>query len=201
MTFKEPRLLQRLNPPIFGELSLNDMALGFDRGTITKLNQFFSFDYMGSPKFEMGALPRAMAKFMKHYKSDEMVKYLKTVEVDQAPYHYHRAPRNSKYVSIWIVGPVAYMDNIVEFIESEAAGLHGDFDERTFLQEAVFDNEAKNDGVLNGNRRIGWFDLENSFMFFIDEKPFKEFTNAIESALTQQAKAESKPSAVPIARP
>jgi hypothetical protein len=172
MSFKKPKHLQRLNPSTSGGLNLNDMALGFNRKAIAKLNQFFSFDYMGSSKFEKGALPKAVSKFMRHYQNGEMFKLLTSIEVVQSDYHQRVSPRDTKFVPVWIIAPISVIDDVVTFIESEAAGLD-----------------------------IGWFDLDNSFMFFIDERPFQDFTSAIEYTLAQQSKPETKRSSAAIARP
>jgi len=201
MSFKKPEHLQRLNPSTSGGLNLNDMALGFNREVITELNQFFSFDYMGSSKFEMGALPRAVSKFMRHYQNGEMFKLLTSVEVVQSDYHQRVSPRDTKFVPVWIIAPRSVIDDAITFIESEAAGLDNDLASKSFFQESAFFDELEKAGVLNGSRRIGWFDLDNSFIFFIDERPFQDFTSAIEYTLAQQSKPKTKRSSAAIARP
>jgi len=160
----ESWLVQRLLPPSPGNMIANAFSFGggLINGGISNegmdiLNSLFRFDYMGSSEFEWGAVPKALQKIAdQHNKYVAFEVSIKT-EKNEAP--------------IYIIAKPEWKEQIIKNLKKWASG-------DDYLKESVKLDRAINKTYFNGkqvedyNLCIGWLELDNGYMFFINNKLF-----------------------------
>lgn len=200
------RLVQRLHAPSGSVDQPLSPLTGFTAHAREILRQLFTCDYMGSSDFEWGAIPKALKNMVDHkhkLDTDQM-----EIEVTPDPWakrnaegELERAKRsagdemeetgkNSDYFRkgltmaeaqlariidpkphpIYIIAPRKLMNYAKTFIAVEAAGNHR-LHEPTHLRESFV-------GSSYNAKNIGWFELDNGFMFFSDWTMFDRVTQA-----------------------
>jgi hypothetical protein len=164
-------LVQRLQKPYPGcENNPFNFGGGLRCGGLNKeafdvINKVFKFDYMGAAEFEFGAV----AKSIKN-----IVEYLQKVEGVYGQFKIQGLP-------IYYICHASVEADVKERIK-ELSSPYRKF--RT--KEAVLFNEAigaRKDSTLKTDDKyrqhllnyVGWLELENHFMFFIDKTTFEQF--------------------------
>lgn len=152
---------------------------GFRKEAMELIRPFISFDYMGASEFEWGAVPQAF-RFLTEQAALNHIVYG----------HFSLGDENYYYIC-----PFQYQDEVRKRIENLRA------DEGPFrLKEhcglkAYF--TSKNEWA---KRNVGWIELDNGFMFFVDKEMFDEtsefirtFGEAMSAAIAAEAaKKEQK---------
>lgn len=188
--FKEPWLIQRLDPPRAGQdgTLLPDNPFSFGGGLLNGglteeamilLRPLFTFDYMGSAEFEFGIVPLTLGFIV-----DNRKKY-KTQVLDAITKAKHTA-------KIYLIIPKKFEEEILAFVINEAfdpasamGGRRGGLKEATRLSRTI---DANNPVVLNSHpdsvttyhRAGGWLELDNGFMFFTDKTMFEGIAKLFE---------------------
>lgn len=145
-------LIQRLNKPTppnpfsFGGGLSNG---GLSGVTTSVLSGIFSFDYMGAAEFEFGAIPVALQFIATQAKKKKIT--------------------SGKIGDIFYICPNSYRDGVLDIIvrllaDESSLGLK----EHCGLADH-FDNKALYDGET-----LGWLELDNGFMFFVDQEMFEK---------------------------
>jgi hypothetical protein len=167
-------LIQRLEKPLESESKLfNDLrdSLAFGGGLVNGglnndamklLRPVFRFDYMGSAEFEFGAVPQTLASIFEYSKR----RLLKKPEAVVG--------------NVKLKKPVYYIcrkEDEKEVIERiEILGIKGDLGDKggnkISLKESCNLKESLN--REDWSQAVGWIELDNDFMFFIDEEMFNK---------------------------
>lgn len=171
---KQSWLIQRLrrptrspNPFAFGGGLRNG---GLSDEAMSLLQRIFSFDYMGAAEFEFGAVPKAFQRLAKLAGENK----LKTTELQLKPSQVHKkyrpkdAPVPKEVPTIYVLGPEEDLPEIVERIRGFAAEPYSGLKETTRLNSALMPAHEWDMDL------IGWFDLDNDFMFFTDGVAFRK---------------------------
>jgi hypothetical protein len=149
---KNTFLIQRLLCPRNQGVVFNRMAFGgggeqFSEGERPKLAQICTFDYMGAAEFEYGAVPEALDKM----REGRLVSFSKTI--------------NKKEVYILCqVGDEKEVSRRLELLAK---------DEIRLKEPSSFDWVISGMGA----RVHGWLELDNGFLFTVDENMMNGFMN------------------------
>lgn len=146
------RLIQRLNKPApptpfaFGGGLPNG---GLPEQAAKTISAIFSFDYMGAAEFEYGAVPAALQFIAVQARKRKIVA--------------------GKIGDIYYLCPKSYKNGVLDIIVRLLA------DESTLrLNEhcGLADHFNKNAPYHRGT--LGWLELDNGFMFFVDQEMFEK---------------------------
>ncbi|MDE1854750.1 MAG: hypothetical protein KGH57_00295 [Candidatus Micrarchaeota archaeon] len=153
---RKPWLIQRLLMPD-ERLPLGNpfsFGAGYKNGGLSDeaneaLNKVFSFAYMGAAEYEWGAIPTSLGKIFEMNKQHEIATGVLKLEEGDVFYFC-----NSKIEK-----------GVREVIKRIA---HGGIRTRDYVgvREALKNNERKHGDLA------GWLELDNHFMFFVDEEMF-----------------------------
>lgn len=166
-------LVQRLNAPR-GSDSPFSFGGGLHNGGINAdamnlIRQIWSFDYMGAAEFEFGAVPEALQRI-----ADTKLRHLGThsfalrVPKDVAkPWSEETAPEAHER-TVYVIGRKDWHEEIERRVRGWAK-RDGNDDFRT--KESVMLDSALRPGRYTPDV-LGWLELNNGFMFFIDEDMF-----------------------------
>ena len=170
-------LVQRLKKPYKGNADNPfNFGGGLLRGGMNEegyraLNQIFTFDYMGSAEFEFGAVPKAIDDIAKGFGEGNGV--TGEIKIDGVPVYY-LTHKNAEKETIQRIEDLA-KDPFITKIRLK---------EWTNFQDAI----AARNGTLVNKRGldlamdcIGWIELDNNFVFFIDKESFEKFKMLVES--------------------
>ena len=149
---EKTHLIQRLKKPTertspfsFGGGLRNG---GIPKGGMGLLSKICSFDHMGVAEFEYGAVPEALDKIWDYSNENHATKGLVHLPKDV---HY-----------ICEKGTQKYVEDIIQKLYKNETKLY--LKEPTFLR-----------GSIQGKMDIkGWLELDNAFMFFIDNEMYKK---------------------------
>lgn len=157
--FHNSYLIQRLCKPMNHEILAETFAFGgglknggLSEDAMKLLRPIFSFDYMGSAEFEFGAIPETFRRIATH------IKEYSTWEI------------NINKKPVYVIGASKFKGNIDETINKVSKNkIH--LKEYAGLDHALdLDKYSKNREC----RYIGWLELDNGFMFFIDKTTFEQ---------------------------
>jgi len=175
---KRTYLVQRLKKPYKGNADNPfNFGGGLLRGGMNEegyraLNQIFTFDYMGAAEFEFGAVPDAIDAIAKGFGNGDGV--TGEIEIGGVPVYY-LTHKNVEKETIQRIKDLAKDDPFVTKIRLK---------EWTCLGDAI----AVRNGTLANKRgfesameHIGWIELDNRFMFFVDKEAFEKFKMLVES--------------------
>lgn len=136
---------------------------GFTEKSYNQINKLFRFDYMGSSEFEWGAVPKSLKRiqtYMINNNEATGVVYICTNPV--------------YYICNKVNQPEIF--NRIKDIQLNKFRLkeHSFFDEA--LAARVPDNVVpeKKDKYKFALDYVGWIDIENDFMFFLDKEIFEK---------------------------
>lgn len=166
-------LVQRLKKP-YKDNAGNPFSFGGGllRGGMNEdgyraLNQIFTFDYMGSAEFEFGAVPKAIDAIAKGFGEGNGV--TGEIKINGVPVYY-LTHKNVEKETIRCIEDLA-KDPYITKIRLK---------EWTNFGDAI--------AARNGNKPdkyamdyIGWIELDNNFIFFVDKEAFEKFMMMVES--------------------
>lgn len=173
---KNSYLIQRLQKPCPGsDDNPFNWGCGLLRGGINKdayaiINQIFRFDYMGSAEFEFGAVPQSLDWIVKGFAAGDGV--TGEISIHKIPIYY-----------------LCHKDQEAEVKEriKELAKSQRTFrtKESVMLDEALAarDPHVTDPDKIKHNKYyleyIGWLELDNNFMFFLDKEAFDKFVSLL----------------------
>lgn len=140
---------------------------GLQRGGLSKeawdlLAPIFRFDYMGAAEFEFGAVPETLAKIF-----DEKDKYESFV--DKVKYEYKSWKDDKDYTGsrdIFVICKIEDKEEVLKRIRHFAKNSYSNTKELVCLNESMAEKSSR--------EYIGWLELDNGYMFFIDEGAFRK---------------------------
>lgn len=171
--YKTPRRIQRLKRPT--DETGSDPMLGFNSAALKALSKVFTFDYMGNNDFESGELPKAFGTLFEkvqseRYRAGEMNVHIKAID---PPWSRDDRVKETTEVTVYVIALDSIYDRFCDFIRSEAAGERNNLIEITFFQTSCLE-DVYGDELYKLMSRRGWFDLDNSAFFFIDEDMYEK---------------------------
>ena len=161
---KRTYLVQRLQTPLsFEKIGLKDNPFTFGGGlkngglsndAMDVLRSIFSFDYMGSAEFEWGAIPQSLTNIVEnliHYSAH-------SIEINKVP--------------VYIICNTEQYDLVEQRVRELAVEQKLTLKEYCGLELCIID-------ILKNRpyRFVGWLELNNDFMFFVDKEVFKNVVN------------------------
>jgi len=155
---EKTHLIQRLLKPLDQSNPLSTKANAFGGGlkygglreeTANLLSQIWTFDYMGSAEFEWGAVPNALSKIWNYTKGGRAKTGIVALPKDVYYLCETEMERDVK--------------KIIKRLYKNERRLH--LKENCFLRESIDDQKYF-------EKYGGWLELDNGFMFFIDEEMY-----------------------------
>ena len=146
---------------------LSDEAMEIIRG-------IWEFDYMGSAEFEFGAVPKALHEIAKMAEAEKLVVARLEVETKDDPRPFGKTAKPGIVKgTVWALCHEDHVANVTTRIKKwardEFEGGRGT-KETVGLERALREPESP-------HRAKGWLELDNGFLFFIDEEMFKKAAN------------------------
>jgi hypothetical protein len=173
---KQSYLIQRLKKPYKGNTNNPfNFGGGLARGGICKdcydaLNQIFTFDYMGAAEFEFGIIPEVLGRIFRYYADGRSVKGRLCIHGIPVYYLCHEVQK-------------AEVDKRIQ--EIATGKVRGK--ERALLDEAlasrVPDRVVPEKSMKYSDYKdyIGWLELDNDFIFFLDKEPLENFSKYLDT--------------------
>lgn len=164
-------LIQRMQKPIgrVNRFAFGGGGSGFHPDVAKQLAEVCSWDYMGAAEYEFGAPAKALNRMILGKKSLKAGAF-------KVEYKYDRPQWLDKIAKQFVgEGKVFYIcpKKEVEEVKARIAKWAKDY-KHSHLRPETRD-ELYLDAALAGERDVcGWFDLDNDFMFFTDEKMWRE---------------------------
>jgi len=165
-------LVQRLKTPYKGNVDNPfNFGSGLLRGGMTEkgyhvLNQIFTFDYMGSAEFEFGAVPKAIDAIAKGFAEGNGT--TGQIVIDGVPVYY-LTHKNVEKETVKRIEDLAKDPYITKIRLKEWTGFGDAISARTGKKEDEYAMEW-----------IGWIELDNCFMFFVDKEAFEKVKMMVE---------------------
>jgi hypothetical protein len=170
-------LVQRLKKPYEGNAD-NPFTFGcglkyggMNEEGYRALNQIFTFDYMGSSEFEHGAVPETIDAIAKGFGEGNGV--TGEIKINGVPVYY-LAHKGSEQETIRRIEDLAKDPYITKIRLKEWTA----FDDAIAARNGTLANKR---GFEFAMERIGWIELDNNFMFFVDKEAFEKFKMLVES--------------------
>jgi len=169
-------LIQRLRKPtvaLDGKIFENPFSFGggYRRGGLTEeafnaLGKIWSYDYMGAAEFEFGALPESFERIKKNL--NEYIFDKVNIEATATDYSGKRIKKIKKDQDVFYFCLRDDQKEVEELLKKFANGVEHDYRSKEYigLSESIFYEDL---------RVVGWHDIENDFLFFIDKQMFENF--------------------------
>jgi hypothetical protein len=170
---KRTYLVQRLKKPYKGNADNPfNFGGGLLRGGMNEegyrmLNQIFTFDYMGASEFEHGAVPKALDAIAQAFEKGDGA--TGEIEIDCVPVYY-LTHKNVEKETVARIKDLA-KDPFVTKMRLKEWTRFGDV-------ISARNGTKKDDYAM---KYIGWIELDNCFMFFVDKEAFEKFKALVES--------------------
>lgn len=163
---KKSHLIQRLKKPHGSKdtvLEIFNFGGGFKNGGLSDeamdlIRGIFSFDYMGAAEYEFGAVPEAFQKIGKN------VKHMTTATMT--------VKGKNGDVPVYIIAHEEWIPDIKVLINLFATDPYGK--QTPHIKRGVHLETRINKPTEYNQDQVGWFELDNGFFFFIDEKMFRD---------------------------
>ena len=164
---KRSWLIQRMKKPTgsFTNFAFGGGGSGFSEENAKGLSQICSWDYMGASEYEFGAPANSMNR-MASNKDEFVANLINTVDG-----------------TVFYLCPNAIKDEVEQRITKWAGS------EETGTRDTIYLWEILHN-VRTAYMRdcCGWFDIENDFMFFTDEKMWRSFSQALDIIIPSKKK-------------
>ena len=187
-------LIQRLQAPYSpkdGEIDVSCLAFGggLKNGglapeTMGFLNKIWSFDYMGSSEFEHGAVPESLQKIAVAAEKKQLI-------CGSTKLYYKFQDQYSRLrvcdevfdgnKRVYYLCPKEFTEEVKTRLAIWAQNDYNDTKETILLNLAMAGRETR-------RCPCGWLELDNGFMFFTDEKMWRESCKLFEIATPSKKK-------------
>jgi len=180
-------LIQRLKQPVG---HINPFSFGGGGGKMTKedrevLDKIWSWDYMGAAEFEFGAVPEAFGKM----EGKEIIANFFTVPYKYDFMGWKDTPSQTfeGKKQVFYICQKEHEKEVKTRLKEWAWKETGKTKERIRFNEGLADvpKEIKSDIV-------GWFELDNGFFFFSDEKMWSNACKVLEVKIPSKKKVSKK---------
>lgn len=176
MKLQRTWLVQRLNKPYQTENTLSNLSEtfafggglingGLSKEAMNLLRPIFRFDYMGAAEFELGAVPKSLSYIFEHVK--EYAAHTITIAKQ----------------SVFVIAPQVFTKEIDEVLNQLAKN-------KIYCKESVLLDVALGLSKYYPKEKcntIGWLELDNHFMFFVDEVAYKKVATLFGMAVQENS--------------
>jgi len=176
-------LIQRLKQPIG---RVNPFSFGGGGGMMSKeamvaLAQIWSWDYMGAAEFEFGAVPEAFGKM----EGKDVIANFFTVPYKYEFMGWRDTPRQTfeGKQKVFYICIAEQEDEVKERLKIWAKKEPGGTKERIRFNEGLATVPTEIDSGV-----VGWFELDNGFFFFADEKMWRNACEILEIKVPSKKK-------------
>ena len=135
------------------------------------IRSIWEFDYMGSAEFEFGAVPKALQQIAKTAEAKKLVVVRLEVATKNDPRPCGRDALPG--VIEGVVYGLCHEDHVGEVTKRIKAWAHDEFAGGRSTKETVGLERALREPD-SPYRARGWLELDNGFLFFLDEEMFKK---------------------------
>ena len=177
MTMKRSYLIQRLNPPLGGDLGAKlSAAFVFGGGLpnggmspeVTKaITSFCSFDYMGASEFEHGALVDGLRILAKKVENEDSISWVAVEispdEVTHDPYKSREDVKRTEPLEIYVIYATSELDEVAERVRELAINP----EEQRPLENPQLSRKVLYTGPYDNT--IGWIELNNGWIATTEE--------------------------------
>ena len=176
-------LVQRLKQPTG---HINPFSFGGGGGGMTKearevLDKIWSWDYMGAAEFEFGAVPKAFGKM----DGKELVASFLKVSYKYFFNGWRDAPEQTfeGKKQVFYICIKEHEDEVKARLKKWAKAEPRNTKERIRFNEGLADMPKEIDSGI-----VGWFELDNGFFFFADEKMWRSACEILEIKVPSKKK-------------
>lgn len=154
---------------------------GLSKDAMSLLKEHFRFDYMGAAEYEWGAVPEAFAKMAEYRKNKHLIRMEidPLIVVPPRSYSFLQKPKKGskkketvpqkKEVPVYIICSIDHVEHITMLLH--LLSKYDDYElgirDSTNFRRSVH-GEDENYFLCHG-----WLELDNGFMFFIDQKMYE----------------------------
>jgi len=142
---------------------------GLSKEAMDLFKDVFRFDYMGSSEFEWGAVPEAFNMIAKSIK--DYIPYRIAVEYHKEKYSWNSNDKTLCRKDVYIICKKEWKEEVNKRIKAYAMGK--DYD-KMGTKEGVQLSYSLAD---EKDRVKGWIELDNGYMFFVDNEMFLKTCN------------------------
>jgi len=177
MSMERSWLIQRMQKPTgrVNPFSFGGGGSGFHPEVAKQLAEVCDWDYMGAAEYEFGAPAKALNRMI-------LAKKKLTAGAMKVPYRYDSPQWGDRIAKQFVgTGKVFYLcpkkdaEEVIARIAKWATNYkHGDTRDNVKLDASLAGEEANPNGIY------GWFDLDNDFMFFTDEKMWRAMCDGLD---------------------
>lgn len=185
---KRSKLIQRLSIPEGDVDAFGDnpyvgagpvLNWGISQESMKALRGVVVFDYMGAAEFEWGAIEKAMRLVADHRMIEELMGFVITIplrEVERTFFDEENEPPDGDG-TVWVICRKEDANEVSRRIRAWAKndvdrfGKH-DCDPEWYLLETTRLNAALRPNPVWPSKICGWFELDNGFFFFTEEKMY-----------------------------
>lgn len=166
----KPYLIQRLKKP--GVQTLNAFGGGYKNGGLSEeasdsLKSIWSFDYMGAAEFEYGAIPESL-DYIQSAKSNYIVN---SIEIDCIHKEYIKELRGLTVETkalVYYVCKKTDEKEVINWLKNVGDNVTREHRTKEYI------------GLPWCKDIVGWHDIKNHFLFFIDKEMCDKFCKLIE---------------------
>jgi hypothetical protein len=192
MVGRSSYLIQRLKKP-WGDPGVFTFGGGYRYGGLSKeafemLNKIFSFDYMGSAEFEFGAVQVTLKNIADSMIKDEAA--IGSFNINKVPVYYicYKSDESDVKTRIKDLASGKYfkdgnrtkesvfLDEVIAARNPDKEAFIKKHPVSGFLYKTADDVEERRTFYLE---YMGWIDLDNNFIFFVDKTAFVRFVKLI----------------------
>lgn len=170
-------LVQRLGKPR-GNDNPFSFGGGLKNGGLSKeamelLRPVFSFDYMGAAEFEFGAVPEAFQRILNVAQTGELVGFSFEIPLAKVEKNW-RDKSETKPKGNGIIFVLCHVDDQEEVKEKIYGWATDPYGKTNTLKEVTRLSNALRPFDKWDSDTKGWLELDNGFMFFVDEVMWRQ---------------------------
>jgi hypothetical protein len=186
MSMKRSWLIQRMQKPTgkVNPFSFGGGGSGFHPDVSDQLKDVCSWDYMGAAEYEFGSTAKAFNRMI-------LAKKKLKAGLFKVPYKYDRRAWGSDPAKQFEGdGKVFYIcpKKAIKEIQTRIAKWAIDYEYGDTRDQVKLDEALANDTGPYRPSCCGWFDIDNDFMFFTDEKMWREFCDGLSVKVPSKSK-------------
>ena len=163
------------NPFVFGGGKLRG---GINKEAYALINQIFRFDYMGAAEFEFGAVPKSLDAIRVGFENDLVV--TGEIKIKDIPVYYacHKDVQNEVETRIKEFGEGKYKGRTKErVVFADVISTIQKKNNPSKEPQSKREKEWAEQDAKYYLEYIGWLEIDNHFIWFVDKNAFDKFTH------------------------
>jgi len=176
MSMKRSWLIQRMQKPTgnVNPFSFGGGGSGFAKEVADQLDEVCNWDYMGAAEYEFGSTAKAFNRMILAKKELKAGAFKVAYKFDRRAWGDEPAKLFEGEGKVFFLCPKKEVDEIQTRISKWAKDYkYEDTRDNVNLDEALAGEGSEY------SKCCGWFDIDNDFMFFTDEKMWRNFCDGL----------------------